>query len=134
VALPRGKFQLIMEIVNLPLTLKELRKSKGLSRRAVAVELDIADSTVLRWEKGTREPHMSLGTVKKLLKLFNCDFDTLHDAFEETRSMKELLDNGYEWIQPDEIVYERGEPEGTEEEEGALLDSVPIIRVKDRLG
>jgi transcriptional regulator with XRE-family HTH domain len=123
-----------MKIVDLPLTVKELRESKGLSRRDVAVELDIADSTILRWEKGTREPHMSLGMVKRLLDLLDCDFDTLHDAFQETALMKYLLDTGREYYTERPLEWDSKEPDPTQEEMDTLRNSVPPIKIKDRLG
>jgi transcriptional regulator with XRE-family HTH domain len=124
-----------MKLSNPHPTVKELRESKGLRRRDVALVLDVADSTVLRWEQGAREPHLPLRQIKKLLELFDCDFDTLYKAFEETAAMKAMLDDGQEfYVDVDAYInYEPGEPEASEEEEEAFYDHNPVRSIKNRL-
>ena len=76
------------------INVKQLRESKNLSRRKVAIALDVADSTVLRWETGIIKPHLPLEKVNIMLDLFDCDFKTLFNAFEQT------------WLEKDESVNE----------------------------
>ncbi len=73
-----------MEAPNPSTNVKELRESKKLSRRKVAVALDVADMTVIRWETGASTPHLPLAKVKTMMELFECDFMTLYQAFEQT--------------------------------------------------
>ena len=66
------------------INVKQLRESRKLSRRKVAVALDVAESTVHRWEAGTIKPHLPLEKVQILLDLFECDWSTLYTAFRQT--------------------------------------------------
>jgi transcriptional regulator with XRE-family HTH domain len=66
------------------INVRELRERKKLSRRRVAVALDVADSTVVRWETGAVKPHLPLDKVQAMLDLFECDFTTLYAAFKQT--------------------------------------------------
>jgi transcriptional regulator with XRE-family HTH domain len=63
---------------------KQLRESKKLTVRKVCAEIDVAESTVLRWEAGTMRPHLPLEKVQAMLNLFECDFPTLYAAFQKT--------------------------------------------------
>lgn len=47
-----------------------LRKDKGLSQQEAARELGVSLHTLLRWEKGVREPR--LDEIRKLADLFGC--------------------------------------------------------------
>lgn len=47
-----------------------LRKDKGLSQQEAARELGVSLHTLLRWEKGVREPR--LDEIRKLAHLFGC--------------------------------------------------------------
>jgi DNA-binding XRE family transcriptional regulator len=76
----------IMDTENKSITVKDLRERKKLSRRKVAVALDVAETTILRWETGFSKPHLPLDKVKALMDLFSCDFETLYDAFELSES------------------------------------------------
>jgi DNA-binding XRE family transcriptional regulator len=73
-----------MDTPNPSINVKELRERKNLSRRKVSVALDVAESTVVRWETGVVKPHLPLQKVKTMMELFQCDFITLYEAFEQT--------------------------------------------------
>jgi putative transcriptional regulator len=68
----------------------ELRQSAGLTQRQVSVALDVAESTIRRWEKKTTMPHLPLDKVKLLTKMYNCTFDQLVDAFMAKESKLDL--------------------------------------------
>jgi transcriptional regulator with XRE-family HTH domain len=82
-----------MEAPNPSINVKELRESRNLSRRKVAIALDIADMTVIRWETGVSTPHLPLVKIKTLMELFECDFMTLYSAFEQTAQEKQQSTN-----------------------------------------
>jgi transcriptional regulator with XRE-family HTH domain len=68
---------------------KQLRSSKNLTVRQVCAAVDVAESTVLRWEAGTMKPHLPLDKVDIMLDLFECDFKTLYNAFQQTWQEKD---------------------------------------------
>lgn len=57
------------------LKLKELREDKGLSQQALAMKLNISQSTVGMWESGKREPNFE--TVKQIADFFKVSVDYL---------------------------------------------------------
>lgn len=57
------------------LKLKELREEKGLSQQALAMKLNISQSTVGMWESGKREPNFE--TVKQIADFFKVSVDYL---------------------------------------------------------
>ena len=67
--------------------LKQMRSSVNLTVEQVAVQLDIAISTVRNWEQGRTVPKMRLDQFVKLCQLYNCTLEELHEAvrngFEE---------------------------------------------------
>jgi transcriptional regulator with XRE-family HTH domain len=69
---------------------KQLRESRNLSIRSVAIAVDVAESTVYRWESGTVKPQLPLEKVKVMLDLLECDFITLYEAFQQTAREAEL--------------------------------------------
>jgi transcriptional regulator with XRE-family HTH domain len=73
-----------MDLPKPSINVRELREKKNLSRRKVAIALDVADSTVVRWESGAVKPHLPLDKVQAMLDLFECDFTTLYAAFQQT--------------------------------------------------
>lgn len=73
-----------MKVPKPSINVKELREKKNLSRRKVSVALDVAESTVVRWESGVVKPHLPLEKVQAMLDLFECDFTTLYAAFQQT--------------------------------------------------
>jgi transcriptional regulator with XRE-family HTH domain len=79
-----------MNVSNSSINVKQLRESRKLTIRKVAVALDVADSTVFRWESGTVKPHLPLEKVKTMLDLFECDFITLYEAFQQTTLESQL--------------------------------------------
>jgi transcriptional regulator with XRE-family HTH domain len=68
---------------------KQLRANKNLTVRQVCAAVDVAESTVLRWEAGTMKPHLPLDKVDIMLDLFECDFKTLYNAFQQTWQEKD---------------------------------------------
>jgi transcriptional regulator with XRE-family HTH domain len=75
------------------INVKQLRESRNLSRRKVAVALDVAESTVHRWESGTIKPHLPLEKVQIMLDLFECDWSTLYAAFRQTALENQSTDD-----------------------------------------
>jgi DNA-binding XRE family transcriptional regulator len=69
---------------NPSINVKQLREQKKLTRRNVCSALDVSEMTVSRWENGSYKPHLPLEKVKLMLELFDCDFMTLYEAFEQT--------------------------------------------------
>jgi len=55
--------------------LKELREEKGLSRMALAKELQVSDAAIGRWERGTRI--ISADLLIKLADFFDVTIDYL---------------------------------------------------------
>ncbi len=55
--------------------LKELRKFKGLSQKALAECLDVSKSSINMYEHSVREP--SLDMLETIADFFNCDIDYL---------------------------------------------------------
>jgi transcriptional regulator with XRE-family HTH domain len=78
-----------MKAPNPSTNVKQLRESRKLTLRKVATALDVAESTVSRWEAGSVRPHLPLDKVDIMLDLFDCDFKTLFNAFQQTWQEKE---------------------------------------------
>lgn len=55
--------------------LKELREEKSLLQKQLAVELEVSQVTIARWETGNREP--SLDTLIKIARYFCVSTDYL---------------------------------------------------------
>jgi transcriptional regulator with XRE-family HTH domain len=55
--------------------LKELRAKAGLSQKALAEALDVDQATVSRWERGEREPWLSI--VGPLARVLGVEVETL---------------------------------------------------------
>lgn len=55
--------------------IKKLREKKGMSQRALAEELNVAQSTVGNWESGIREPSFEM--LNKIAQCFNVSVDSL---------------------------------------------------------
>jgi transcriptional regulator with XRE-family HTH domain len=68
---------------------KMLRKKAGLTIRAVSIALDVADSTITRWESGSTTPTLTLKQVSVLMKLYGCSVDQLDKAFTKARRERE---------------------------------------------
>ena len=66
------------------INVKQLRESRNLTIRKVATAVDVAESTIYRWEAGTVKPQLPLEKVQIMLDLFECDFTTLYAAFRQT--------------------------------------------------
>jgi len=63
------------------LKLEEIRKRRGMSRRALGELLEVRANTVYRWEKGDREP--DLGTLKKLTSILDVSIAELLGLSED---------------------------------------------------
>jgi DNA-binding XRE family transcriptional regulator len=80
-----GMFDYVMlDVPHKSINVKELREQKNLTRRNVCSALDVSEMTVKRWENGSYKPHLPLEKVKLMLELFDCDFMTLYEAFQQT--------------------------------------------------
>jgi transcriptional regulator with XRE-family HTH domain len=72
---------------------KELRESRKLTIRKVSTAMDVAESTVYRWEAGTVRPQLPLEKVQIMLDLFECDWSTLYAAFRQTALETQTTDD-----------------------------------------
>jgi transcriptional regulator with XRE-family HTH domain len=70
------------------ITVRDLRERANLTQRDVSVALDVRTSTISDWERGIFEPRLSFGKTRILLRLYNCTFDELADAFEVVKESK----------------------------------------------
>lgn len=62
------------------MNIRELRKKQGLKTVDVASVVGVAESTVRNWEYGKTIPKLRLDQIKKLLDLYQCDFNELYFA------------------------------------------------------
>jgi len=62
-------------MASLPASLKEIRKTKGLTQARLAEILEISPRVYNRWEKGTATPY--LDTVIQIADIFNVELDEL---------------------------------------------------------
>lgn len=65
------------------MNMKQLRERTKLRTVDVASKLGIAESTVRNWEHGRSVPKFEL--VSPLLKLYQCSFEELEKAVNETK-------------------------------------------------
>lgn len=79
--------------------LKKVRKSKGLTQKALAEKLGVALSTVAMWETGSRQPDYQM--LNKIAEFFGVSFDDLL----EDKSEKEPIggDDIYVAYEDDEV-------------------------------
>lgn len=84
----------MLDVPNKSINVKELRERKNLTRRNICSALDVSEMTVSRWENGSYKPHLPLAKVKLMLELFDCDFMTLYEAFEQTALETQQSTNG----------------------------------------
>lgn len=61
--------------MNIALTLKEIRKERGISQTQFAKDLGISRGALVNYEKGTRFPPIEV--LIKVSKIFDIDIDTL---------------------------------------------------------
>jgi transcriptional regulator with XRE-family HTH domain len=73
-----------MDVLNSPINVKQLRESRNLTIRKVATAIDVAESTIYRWEAGIVKPQLPLEKVQIMLDLFECDWSTFYAAFRQT--------------------------------------------------
>ena len=73
-----------MDAPSSSINVKQLRESRNLTIRKVAIAIDVAESTIYRWESGIVKPQLPLEKVQIMLDLFECDFTTLYAAFRQT--------------------------------------------------
>lgn len=67
----------------LPNVLKTLRKSKGMTQKEIANELNISDRTYGHYETGKREP--SIDTLIEIAKYYNISIDVLVGRYMEVK-------------------------------------------------
>lgn len=73
--------------------LKELRKRKHLSQRALAEELHVSKSAISMYENGSREPDYE--TTEKIADYFNVDVDYLLGRSNVTMRYIDVLADGH---------------------------------------
>lgn len=64
------------------MNMKELRQKAGLRAEEVAVQLDIAVSTIRNWEQGRTMPKLRLDQFALLCRLYRCSLDELEQAMK----------------------------------------------------
>ena len=57
------------------MTFKELRERAGVTQEYIALQLDVEQASVSRWENGTTFP--STAKLSPLAKILNCTIDEL---------------------------------------------------------
>jgi transcriptional regulator with XRE-family HTH domain len=68
--------------------MRNLRKKVSIRVEDVAEALGITASTVWNWEQGRTIPRLRIDQIAKLLRLYNCTFEELEQAVEETSKVK----------------------------------------------
>lgn len=68
--------------------LKEMREAVGLSQQELATRMNIAVSTISRWERGIAEPTMTVAQMKAFCRAIGKTLEDLPDSLiaQETRS------------------------------------------------
>ena len=67
--------------------LKKVRKSKGLTQKALSEQLGVALSTVAMWETGSRQPDYQ--TLNRIADFFGVSFDELLEDQSEKQAMRD---------------------------------------------
>jgi DNA-binding transcriptional regulator YiaG len=68
--------------------MKELRLRTGKKAEVIAVELDVAVSTVRNWDQLNTMPRMTPLGLAKLMEVYECNFEELMKAEEFLRKTK----------------------------------------------
>jgi DNA-binding XRE family transcriptional regulator len=68
-------------------TLKDLRLREGITQHDVATALNIRAQTVSLWERGIKEPRLSIPQTLTLCRLYNCTLEELYDTLEQTNRL-----------------------------------------------
>ena len=68
--------------------MRDLRKKQSLRTVDVASYVGVAESTVRNWEYGKTIPKLRLDQVKKLLTLYQCNFEQLYEAVDESKNYR----------------------------------------------
>ena len=63
-------------------TLAKLRNRAGLTRRQVAVELEVTEKTIYVWETSSNPPRLTVAQVQRLMEILNCSIEELVEATE----------------------------------------------------
>ena len=66
--------------------LKEIRKSKGVSQLKMAMDLNMSQNTISRYETGEREP--GINELIKIANYFNVSIDYLLDRTDNPNTQK----------------------------------------------
>lgn len=64
--------------------MKELRQKAGLRAEEVAAHIGVAHSSIRNWEQGRTIPKLRVDQIGSLLKLYNCSFDDLEKAVNQS--------------------------------------------------
>ncbi|MBD2492085.1 helix-turn-helix transcriptional regulator [Aulosira sp. FACHB-615] len=68
------------------MNMKDLRLRVGKRAEEIAVELGVAVSTVRNWDQLKTVPRMTPSGLQKLMKVYQCTFDELVQAEQESEN------------------------------------------------
>lgn len=67
------------------MNMKDLRQRIGKRAEEIAVELNVAVSTVRNWDQLKTSPRMTPTGLKRLMDVYQCTFDELVEAEKEVQ-------------------------------------------------
>ena len=83
-----GHAYVIMDIVTKSsTTLKDLRIKSGKTQHEVAMALNVRAPTVSTWERGLKEPYLSVHQMVLLCELYDCTIIDIANALNETAKL-----------------------------------------------
>lgn len=66
--------------------LREIRERQGLTVQAVAVRLQVSETTVRNWEKGRSTPRLGSGILIKIANVLGCSCEELLAAIDQPKN------------------------------------------------
>lgn len=82
------------------MTIKEYRKSTGMTQTELAAAMGVPQNNVSRWERGAINP--SVDTLRKLAEVFGCRMEDIAPAVRKLRAKDIFSPDAYEALTPEE--------------------------------